>query len=800
MTNTCKGIDPRTLQTLDWPDVLSALSLHAQTLRGQRTAKTPIFASTLQEASTQYSAVQEVLTLTSEHGDCIPLGEISDIADLITKTSSGATLSEEDLLQIARCLHACRFLRQWIEDRQDITPTLRDLVDPIEIDDELIETLQKSFEETGGLSERMYPILNDLRTRNQVLSQKIRGILNDLIEGDQLSGMLQDRFITERSGRFVLPVKTGYKRSVGVVHGTSQSGETVYVEPLQVIALTNELKEGEASLSREITRILRELSRSISQEAPAIHRSLQSAESIDIVIARALLGESWNGNIPIVGHDGEISLKNARHPILQLRGVDVVGNDLNITDQHPGLVLTGSNAGGKTIALKTLGLCALMVRAGIPLPAQPKTRVDFFPAITADIGDLQTVQGDLSTFSGHLYALKELVDSCADKSLVLLDEIGVGTDPVQGAALAQAVVQELLDSGARVVLTTHYARLKNLPQSDPRVLVGAVRFVKGKPTYHFDLGVIGQSHALAIARSLSFPERLIDRARVLLTEAEKRMDTLLTELEDEKQTVHLLQTELRKRTGVLEELEDELKRREATLEKKRQGLEQSITDNHRAVLQQQADEVRALIAHLQANPSIKQAGETLQGIRQKQAGVRTTTQSPPDKVPRHNPVVGDKVWLKDLTTPAIVIELLSSGDVEVQVGQIRMKVKRVDIHRVASKAKSGSPTPLGTAKKTKQNSTSTDSSPASSAVTVRSEVNTCDLRGMRVDEAVDESSRFLARMILTNHSSAYLLHGHGTGALKTAIRDWLKESPQAKHWRPATMQEGGDAYTVVEPT
>ena len=789
------GIDPRTLQTLDWAAVLHALSEHARTLQGAAAARVPDFAHTREQAQARYAAVSEVVRLEEEsEGSGIPIGGVSDISEPLEGACSGRILEAGELKSIGGCLAALQRLRRWVDDRHIEAPTLRQLVDPIDIDAELLETLERSFDDAGQLSERRYPQLSDLRERITQLTGRIHSVLNGLISSSRMATMLQDRYITERSGRYVVPVKANYKRSIGVVHGTSQSGETVFVEPLEVIEHTNELKEAQAALQREIRRILATLTGMVGAEADSILISMEAAIAVDLACARAGLGRILRGNIPAVGTEGTLLLHAARHPVLQLRGVDVIGNDLSLTHRHPGLVLTGPNAGGKTVALKTFGLCALMVRAGIPIPAGPDSRADFFAHISADIGDLQTVEGDLSTFSGHLESLKGVIAAAGPDSLVLLDEAGMGTDPAQGAALAQAVVQTILDTGARCAVTTHYSQLKALPSSDDRFRVGAVRFIEGCPTYQLDLGLAGESHAFAIARRLSFPGHVLDRARSLLDEGERKLDELVTELESERGRARQLREALEAERDDLAMQKRVLEHKERQLKKRKDRLESEIGATFRRRLSEREDEVKALIAALQANPDMKLANQSLQRIRALRE-LPKSDRAAPTAPPPKGLKVGDRVVLRKLGSKGKIVAILPRDRFEVAVGLMRMKVDLADLEE-------GRPILEHREKEKKQKAVDLEVSlppPVEKAfVGVRTDSNTCDLRGKRVDAALEAAEMFLDEMVRRNEPVTYILHGHGTGKLKKAVRSWLPECAHVSRWRPAMPHEGGDAFTLIE--
>lgn len=377
----CAGmdLDAATLRALDWPAVLTALARHARTTLGAARAQTLELVNTPDAARRHYRAVAEVLHLEAEAGGRIPVGAVTDIREPLTRAVRGTVLEAEDLRAVGHALDAMDQLKRWLEDRGENAPELDALAAPIRIDASLRDDLQESFDATGRISGDRYPDLADLRARTGALKDRIQQVLDELVRGDSLGGALQDRYVTERGGRFVIPVRAGQnRRGLGIVHATSQSGETVFVEPAEVVERTNQLKEVEGAVTRVERRILGRLSTQVAAQAPAVLAALAAATEIDLACARAGLGGALDGVIPEVQGSGVLRLSAARHPVLALRGVDVVANDLAVGGGAVGLVLSGPNTGGKTIAMKTLGLAALFVRAGVPFPAAEGSRVDVF--------------------------------------------------------------------------------------------------------------------------------------------------------------------------------------------------------------------------------------------------------------------------------------------------------------------------------------------------------------------------------------------------------------------------------------
>lgn len=796
-------LDHATLRALDWPAVLAALAGHARTQLGAARARSLPLVRTADAARRLYHAVAEVLAVEAEAGGRVPVGSVVDIGEPLERAARGTTLEAESLRLVGGCLEALDRLKRWLEDRAEDAPELDALAAPIRIDAALLEELLESFDATGQLSGTRYPDLGDLRARTGALKARIQTVLDELVRGDALSGVLQDRYVTERGGRFVIPVKAGQnRRGLGIVHATSQSGETVFVEPAEVVERTNELKEVEGAISRLERRILGRLSTRVAAEAPRVRAALAAAIEIDLACARAGLGQALEGVVPIVHDDGVLRLTAARHPVLALRGVEVVANDLALGGGAMGLVLTGPNTGGKTVALKTLGLAALFARAGVPFPAAEGSRIDVFPDVLADVGDMQSVEGDLSTFSGHVAVLRAMLDRAGPGALVLLDEIGVGTDPAQGAALARAVLEALVDRGARLGVTTHYAELKGMAASDARFAVAAVQYRDGRPTYRVQAGLAGESHGIQTARRLALPESVIVRARALLDEGTRNLADLMAELESARAEVQARTEALEAAQAAVADREAALTHKLTRLEERRTKLREELTADFERRLRTQEDELKGIIAALQRNPDARRAGATLQRLRDTREAVRAEF-SPKEEAPPPLAAVevGDSVYVRSLRKEGEVLAVRGRGRVTVRVGGLEMQLKLADLapgHGRAQRA-AARPTP--------QRAARPRSVPAPAAARAGSEVqvkavrldyNTVDLRGQRVDAAIDRVEQHIDAMILRGESHAFVLHGHGTGALKTAVRRFLPEASRVRRWRPANADEGGDAFTVIE--
>lgn len=804
----CAGmdLDAATLRALDWPAVLTALARHARTTLGAARAQTLELVNTPDAARRHYRAVAEVLHLEAEAGGRIPVGAVTDIREPLTRAVRGTVLEAEDLRAVGHALDAMDQLKRWLEDRGENAPELDALAAPIRIDASLRDDLQESFDATGRISGDRYPDLADLRARTGALKDRIQQVLDELVRGDSLGGALQDRYVTERGGRFVIPVRAGQnRRGLGIVHATSQSGETVFVEPAEVVERTNQLKEVEGAVTRVERRILGRLSTQVAAQAPAVLAALAAATEIDLACARAGLGGALDGVIPEVQGSGVLRLSAARHPVLALRGVDVVANDLAVGGGAVGLVLSGPNTGGKTIAMKTLGLAALFVRAGVPFPAAEGSRVDVFVDVLADVGDLQSVEGDLSTFSGHVSVLRAMLERAGKDTLVLLDEIGVGTDPAQGAALARAVLEALVERGARVCVTTHYAELKGMSASDSRFSVAAVQYRDGRPTYRVQAGLAGESHGIETARRLALPGSVVERARALLDSGTRNLADLMLELESARAELQARTDSLAAARAAVADREASLTHKLTRLEARRKALRAEMTAGFEQRLRAQEDELKGIVAALQRNPDPRRAGATLARLRETRAAVRAQWALPEEGLaPPESVAVGDSVFVRSLGKEGQVLALRGRGRVTVRVGGLEMQLKLGDLAPGHGRTQKETGSPPGGRGRTVPGPKTSRASRAGRMETgqevraVRLDHNTVDLRGQRVDAALELVEQHIDALAVRGESFGFVLHGHGTGALKTAVRRWLPQARGVRRWRPANADEGGDAFTVLE--
>lgn len=733
-----------------------------------------------------HEGVEEVLRWERLRGG-FPLGGVEDIRPWVGRAARGGVLEAESLRSVRGALQSMIHLAGRLAEHGEEYPTLAASQPDLALDGTLARTLERAFDPSGQLSGRAYPQLQALRDRVQDLHRQIREVLEHLVGSDDLAEVLQDRFVTQRGDRYVLPVKANANRkAVGIVHGVSQRGQTLFIEPHEVVERNNALRIAEAALEEAEQQIYRELSGLVGVAAGDLERGLEALTWLDGLVARAALSARWAGTRPVVGEEGVVRLKQARHPLLAVGEGEVVANDLGLDADHPILVVSGPNTGGKTVVLKTLGLCVALTRMGVFPPVAEGSRCDWFDVVHAVLGDSQDVQAEASTFSGHLRSLSDLLRDAGPGTLGLVDEIAGGTDPSQGAAVAASVLEAIADRGARALVTTHLGRLKAWALEEPRAHIGGMSFVEGRPSYRMIPGVHGESHALEIARREGLAAEVVDRAAVLLHGGDRTLARSLEALEQERARVQIARRET-------DELREELAARRAELEAREAALEarvQAAKDREAAAFAQRLSAaeraVAAVVADLQRAPDhgrVEQARKTIEALQ------RLAPSSEDEPVsPTTSWEVGDRVRLPGAGGPGQVVSVGSRVTVRTDRGlQVQLRADQL----VPADPPSRRSPPTRRAPR----STGRRSLDPQSAVPGPS--NTLDLRGQRVDEGLVELERFLDRAVGEELGVAFVLHGHGTGALKKAVRGALRTHPRVASARSASADQGGDAYTVL---
>jgi DNA mismatch repair protein MutS2 len=731
-----------------------------------------------------------------ERGDRVPIDDLRDVGPHLARLERQGALKAAALADLAVTLKTARALRGFLAAHRERAPSLYAACSTDPALDELETQLDAALEPDGTLSDRASPELRALRSEAANLRERIAGRMRELIE--RYGEVLSDHYYTLRDGRYVLPVRRdAHERVPGIVHGTSQSGSSVFVEPRAVLAHGNRLKMAESEIEREEERVLAALSDRARDQLPSLSAATEALDHMDLRHAAALFGRELGGVIPALSEANEIHLMAARHPLLVADGVAAVENDIAI-EPGQGLVISGPNASGKTVQLKTLGLCALMVRHGLPIAAAPGSRVGFFERVLTDVGDEQSTAKNLSTFSAHITNLRAILEQADDHSLVLLDEVATGTDPEQGAALACAIVDSLCARGAALAVTTHYEPLKAFALRDPRLRSASVGFdvERMEPTFALTMDVPGGSSALLVARRFGIPDQVIAFAERILPEQARDFERLVREIGERSHALHEERAALEAVRAELDTLRDQERARVARL--KREGDARIARETEELVQQVRGAraELERVRTRLRNEAATKQElAEAERNVASVAARVALGGDLAPQAVAEPSKAAGGllaeadlqpgaRVHVPRLRAEAVIVEGPSKGRVRVAVGPLKLWVESADLRSAPT---DGATRPQAAPQQAR-------SAPAVG----RTPDNTLNVRGMRVDDALGMMESFIDRMYMTDARVGYVLHGHGTGALREAVRKHLKAGsvPHVRDAGPAAEGDGGDAVTV----
>lgn len=821
------SIEPKTLQDLGWDKLIAHLVRRTHTARGAAAAgELPLFDAP-EAATARMREIAEARHLMALEA-AMPFGGIRDVVTAVARAGKGGVLDAEELMGVGSTARGLGRLRKHIDLHQAEAPLLADIAAVLADLRHVYQPILDSFDDTGRLADHASPELGPLRRKVHQITGQLEQRIRSYVEDQRNSSFLQDRYFTSRDDRYVVPVRLEARAQVrGIVHGTSQSGRTLFIEPEPVVELQNALRLAQCEVEDEERRIFAELSQLVAREERALRQGIDAATTLDVIDAGARLAEDLLASVPAISGARRLSLLFARHPLMVLAQRPCVPNDIVLA---PGtiLILSGPNAGGKTVALKTAGLCALMVRAGLHVPAESGSEVPWFTTIHSDIGDSQSIENDLSTFSAHLTQLRQYLTEADDGTLLLIDEVAVGTEPEQGAALAQAVLEALAERGAAAIVTTHYERLKALGASDPRFANASVGFdlERMEPTFRLHLGVPGSSGALAVARRMGLPGKVVDAAEAMLGERRASVEELLAALSDERRKLAEEREELARARAQAEaaRVEAEAARR-AARERERKAHEGAHSEAVAALRQarDELDDVRAEIkrrikvaAHATAASRKAEVDADVGAIRAKLSKLsESVAQGAPGRALPEGvrPVTGaltpgTAVYVASLGSRGHIAEPPQRGRVVVQIGTMRSTVAVDDVlldTHAGGRQKGSAPGSAGpvSGNKPGKGRRSEHGQPAEAAaapeddMVLRTNDITVDVRGERADEAVDAVDRFIDQSLVSARDVVFVIHGHGTGALRSAIRSHLQGHHAVTRWRPGQRAEGGDGVTIA---
>ncbi len=789
------------LSALEWGKITARLSAHASSEPGRDLCAALAPGTDLDAIRASLEENRDGRRMLLQDGP-LPLDEVKEIREEVGKVSRGASLSPAELLRIGTTARVGERIRRFFEDRRGRYPRLAHHANGIPPLRDLAEAVEQAIDSNGTVLDRASEELGPLRRQLLKMRSRLQETAEGILSSPRYARHVQETYATVRSGRVVIPFKASAKGLFqGIVHDSSQSGQTVFFEPEELVYLNNEVKMAELEVEREVARILAELSARVARKAEELHLSLSLLARIDAIQARCLLADELSASEPTVTDAGETNVRSARHPLLVLSGRPVVPNDLRLGRPHLCLILTGPNAGGKTVALKTLGLLTLMAMAGLSVPASPDSTVSVFHDIFVAVGDEQSVEGDLSTYSAHIRRLNEILVGADRGSMVLLDEVVSGTDPREGAAIARAFLETLADREVRVVATTHFEELKGIAFTDTRFENGSMAFDGEhlRPTYRLSLGVPGRSMGMEIARSLGFPDEVLERAKGYLSGPGPDLTEVIDRLERERERVRAEGTELAGRRREAEEAARRLDAERAKLKAEESRVVSAARLKMREEIRKAEGELARVTEEMRKDRKIDTVRKASSVIRAWKEKAHAAEEDPAVRtlMSRSAPLAseealhpGRKVFVVSLAKEAQVASPAAAGDREVEVAAGGMKI-RVPRDQVRVFPPQGVPRE----RRAEAGSRHVEASPG--AVHLQTPENTIDLRGMYVDDALPEVDAFLDRHALAQAPHVFLIHGHGTGALKAAVRRHLASSPYAKRSFPAPREQGGDGVTIV---
>ena len=785
----------KSIETLELPRVLALLAAEAATGEGKERCLALRPAGVLSDVSRLQKQTSAAFDLLVKHGTP-SLSGIRPVAAALQRADRGGALNTRELLDIALVLRCARNVREYGSGGGEGKTVLDGYFESLTANRFLEDKITGSILSEEEIADAASPELADIRRHIRAAAGKVRDVLNRLISSNQ-SKYLQDAIITMRGGRYVVPVKSEHKNDIpGLVHDVSGSGGTFFIEPMGVVNANNELRELQAREQKEIERILAELSADCAGFKTDIEDDYQTLVSLDCIFARAKLSSAMGAMEPALGD--RIELRKARHPLLDAK--TAVRNDLALGGSFDTLVITGPNTGGKTVTLKTLGLLTLMAQCGLHIPAADGSMIKVCSSVLADIGDEQSIDQSLSTFSSHMTNIVAILEQADDETLILFDELGAGTDPVEGAALAAAIIESARAMGARVAATTHYAELKVYAMTTTGVENASCEFDVETlaPTYRVLIGIPGKSNAFAISRRLGLPDYIIQKAADRIDAENVRFEDVLSQLDLQRQAMEKEKEQAAKLRREMEEARAQAEQYRQRIEEERRKATEKAQAEARAIIEQARDAADETFKELnemrrrqeQAREWVddnEQRAQLRRKLNEADAALGGRKEDLPPPPPTRDAVIGDTVELTKMGTQAEVVGVNKDGTLQLQAGILKLKAKQSEVRvleDVTARKKQSA--------KDKQRAASVSRPFRASAAKAE-----LDLRGMMVDEALGAVDLFLDNALMGKLETVTIIHGKGTGALRKAVRDYLKKSRYVKEYRPGVYGEGEDGVTVA---
>lgn len=778
----------RVLKTLEFDKIKAQLMEHVSSSLGRNKVEELIPSTDYNEVVRWQEETDEAAKVYRMRGT-IPLDGIYDIGAHVKRSSIGGMLSPIELNHVASTVHTSRQMKRFIEEfhEEEAVPILFTLTDSITVLAELEEEIKMAIDEQGSVLDSASDTLRTLRNQLRRNEAKVREKLESMIRSSNAQKMLSDSIITIRNDRYVIPVKQEYRGNYGgIVHDQSASGQTLFIEPQSVVTLNNELQGIRVKEQQEIDRILTQLTALVAQNEEELLHIVTVLADIDFMFAKAKYAHRLKASKPKINDEGKIVLLKAKHPLIPPEVV--VANDIILGDTYKSIVITGPNTGGKTVTLKTVGLCTLMAQAGLQIPVLDGSEMGVFKSVYADIGDEQSIEQSLSTFSSHMVNIVGILEKVDHESLVLFDELGAGTDPQEGAALAISILDEVNKRGARVIATTHYPELKAYGYNRESVVNASVEFdiETLSPTYRLLIGVPGRSNAFEISKRLGLKEDVIETARSHVSEDSNKIENMIASLEESRRQAEREHEDAKDLLKQAEMLHRDLQKQIMEYYEKKETLQEKAKKEAKEIMEDAKKEAEAVISDLRkmqlekraeikehelidARKRLEDATPQIE-IKKQQAATNTNHVYQP----------GDEVKVLTFNQKGQLLEKVSDKEWQVQIGIMKMKVKEKDLEFIKA-PKVVETKPLATIKGRDYH--------------VSLEL---DLRGERFENALARVEKYIDDSLLAGYPRVSIIHGKGTGALRSGVQEYLKNHRAVKRIRFGEAGEGGSGVTVVE--
>lgn len=795
-------MNKRTLRVLEYYKIIEKLTGFATCPAGKRMCERLKPSIDLMEITKNQEETADALRRVYQQGS-LSFSGVYPIGEAMKRVAVGASLSIAELLDVAKLLQVAEHARQYGEQSQDkdgegvntrqdsLTGYFESLM-PLE---HLAREINRCILSEDEIADDASATLKDIRRNMKATNGKVHEVLNGIVTRQTNQAMLQDAIVTMRNGRYCIPVKSEYKGQFpGMVHDQSSTGSTFFIEPMAVVNLNNELKELAAKEAMEIEKILARLSEQVAQSKDALESNVEVLTKLDFIFAKASFAKSYDGTQPELNTDGYTNLKQARHPLLERHSVVPV--DIRLGEAYTMLIITGPNTGGKTVSLKTLGLLTLMGQSGLHIPAFQGSTLAVFEDVFADIGDEQSIEQNLSTFSSHMTNVVYILKHASSRCLVLFDELGGGTDPVEGSALAISILNDLHNRDIRCMATTHYSELKTFAMTTPGIENACCEFDVEtlSPTYHLLIGIPGKSNAFAIAKKLGMADHVIESAKSQIDSSTVDMEALLADLEKSKRTIEQEQAEIAANKEEIQKLKDRLASKNEHIEQRKQDILRNAREEAREILEDAkafADESIRKYNNWEKKPQTannkdmeKARGELRDKLKSVNSKLEYKTSNRKSKAKASDFHLGDSVHVISLNLDGTVRSLPNQkGELTVQMGILQSTVKISDVEIVKEE------------KQSKQQKTAQYRASVNKAKNIKPEIN---LLGMTVDEAIMELDKYLDDACLSHLNQVRIVHGKGTGALRKGVHEYLKRQKYVKSFRLGEFGEGDAGVTIVE--